>query len=935
LRAIWKSNSWFTTRKKSGKKRSLFNAALWFVLSLILSIALPTAIAYIPGFEVVAQVGQQVQHETQQDAAQLANQGKADYQAGRFEAAVNAWQQAAAKFAARGDRLNQAMALSNLSLAHQQLGQWERANEAIASSLNLLQTESQTKEYLRILAQSLDIQGRLQLEQGKAELAVETWQKAAPLYAQLNDKDKIAQNLINQSQALQSLGLYRRACKTVQQSLNLTEQNCDITEAELQALKQQQNSAIKVVGARSLGDIFRKVGQLDRSEKTLQESLRSAKEMNLSEEIGAIELSLGNTYYAIAQRDEELRKPNYQDRLQHALRFYKSAMQSASPVTRIQARLNQLRLSVQVPELASNTQDLSTQIQSELAQLPSSQTAIYARINLAQNLFCLKQRGLTEAERASSSPLLQACKISETKVKASEDKDASSWTEIEQILNVAIAQSRSLQDRRAEAYSLGYLGGIRQQQGQFTDAQALTQQAVSLATTFNAPDIAYLWQWQLGRLGKTSAQNPQDSLRYYTSAYNTLQSLRRDLVAIASEVQFSFRDSVEPVYRERVGLLLQSPQPSQENLANARDTIEALQLAELEDFFRDACLEAKPKRLDDIDPTATVIYPIILANRLDVILKLSGKEDLQYYSTPISKAEVEKTLTELQISLSQVDRTAQIRQLSQIVYKWLIQPAVERLDKSGTKTIAFVLDGTLRNIPMAVLFDGQKYLVEKYAIALTPGLQLLDPKPFAGIQLKAVAAGISEALKVEGSNFSKLVNVEPELDNVQSVVPGSPKLLNQSFTKIKLQDQLNAANFPVVHMATHGQFSSNSEQTFILSWDKLLRVQDLNSLLKTSDPSKAPRTIELLVLSACETAQGDLRATLGLAGFAVRAGARSTLATLWQVDDKASAELIARFYQELTKPNATKAEALRQAQLASIKKEVYYWAPYVLVGSWL
>jgi hypothetical protein len=82
LRAIWKSNSWFTTRKKSGKKRSLFNAALWFVLSLILSIALPTAIAYIPGFEVVAQVGQQVQHETQQDAAQLANQGKADYQAG-------------------------------------------------------------------------------------------------------------------------------------------------------------------------------------------------------------------------------------------------------------------------------------------------------------------------------------------------------------------------------------------------------------------------------------------------------------------------------------------------------------------------------------------------------------------------------------------------------------------------------------------------------------------------------------------------------------------------------------------------------------------------------------------------------------------------------------------------------------------------------------
>ncbi|HAX80426.1 MAG TPA: hypothetical protein DCY88_32465, partial [Cyanobacteria bacterium UBA11372] len=269
---------------------------------------------------------------------------------------------------------------------------------------------------------------------------------------------------------------------------------------------------------------------------------------------------------------------------------------------------------------------------------------------------------------------------------------------------------------------------------------------------------------------------------------------------------------------------------------------------------------------------------------------------------------------------------------------WLMQPLETELEQAGVKTLVFVLDGYLRNIPMAVLYaeKQQKYLVEKYAIALAPGLQLIDPKPLQRGQLNALLGGVSEEREIEGRRFTSLANVKNELQGIRSEVPSSQQLFNQTFTETNLQNQINSAPFSVVHMATHGQFSSNAEQTFILTWSELLKVKQFDSLLRSRDPS-APSAIELLVLSACQTASGDKRAALGLAGIAVRAGARTTLATLWSVDDESTAELMSKFYQELADAKVTKALALQRAQLTLLQKyEIpYFWAPYVLVGNWL
>ncbi|MEB3213219.1 MAG: CHAT domain-containing protein, partial [Leptolyngbyaceae bacterium] len=162
-------------------------------------------------------------------------------------------------------------------------------------------------------------------------------------------------------------------------------------------------------------------------------------------------------------------------------------------------------------------------------------------------------------------------------------------------------------------------------------------------------------------------------------------------------------------------------------------------------------------------------------------------------------------------------------------------------------------------------------------------------------------------------------------------------LLNQAFTGNTLQQEIEKSSFPIVHIATHGQFGSKPESTFVVTWSERLSIDNLESILETGFPNREV-AIELLVLSACETASGDPRAPLGLAGIAVRAGARSTLATLWPVNDAVTAEFMGRVYAELINNNATKAEALRQAQLWLLQQPRYshplYWAPYLLVGNW-
>lgn len=864
--------------KIKGKLVRFLRLSLCFMLALLCTINTPVLAKVASNTQLISTVS-------------LIEQGKSLYDAGRFAEAVQILQQVVQEYRQNGDNLKLAATLSNLSLAYQQLGAWDQAQQAITDSLNLLQTKEQNPQ---VLAQALDIQGRLQLTMGKPEAALSTWERAAEIYRQTKNSNGELRSQINQAQAWRTQGFYRRAVKI------LLEVG--------QKLQSQPDSLEKAVGLRSLGDALMVAGNLTESRTTLEQSLAVAQRLQIPAQIAASFFSLGNNARAKLQ-------------LPQAINYYQQTVAiSPSPLTKIQAQINHLSLLLENQQL-TQAQTLISAIPEQINQLPPSRAAIYAQINFAQSLIkVLNTDYLVLNKNVPSIPSTQ---------------------ELAKLLATTIQQARSLGDNRAEAYAILSLGNLYERNQQWQEAKSLTQKALVLAQGSNAADIVYRLEWQLGRLLWAENDIP-GAIAAYDAAVETLKSLRSDLVAVNQDVQFNFRDTVEPVYRQSVELLLQS-QPEkfdEKTLDKARQRIEALQLAELDNFFREACLQGQAVQLDQVvdqdNPTAAILYPIILPQQIQVIVKIPNKP-LRLHSINIEQPEVDKVLSELRRNLVNPTASKAIKIQAQQVYNWLIQPIESELAASGVNTLVFVPDGLLRNLPLGALYDGKQYLVEKYAIALSVGLQLLDPKPLQRGQLKALTAGLSQP-PADFPNFSPLPAIKAEVDLIASAGVAITSLLDQQFTREALEKEVNNVSFNVVHLATHGQFSSRAENTFILAADGPINVIQFDTLLRGREQIR-PRAVELLVLSACQTAAGDNRAALGLAGAAVRAGARSTVASLWQIDDESTALLVGEFYKELKGSNISKAEALRRAQLKLLQHPNYnapsYWSAYVMIGNWL
>ena len=944
-----------------GRRSPIFPSPILPFLLCCLSLSIPLLITQVS----VSTPAPQVQISSGESAKGL-------YQSGRFGEAEVLWQREVDRFAANGDRLNQSMALSNLSLTLQQLGKWDGAKAAIAQSLSFLNAQSPNPDQQRVLAATLDIQGELQQSTGQPEEALKTWKTSADLYLKGGNGNGAIASQINQAQALQDLGLYPKACETVLNALSLAHKGCEISESSLKALTTSKALTTAtfppsslMLGLRSLGNIFRVIGQPEQSQIVLKQAWQLAQYLGDAPNLSALSLSAGNTAralgnkalasgvkptltlpknFAVASPPEACLTGGTKDvagLYGQAIACYRRA--EASPIVGVQAQLNLLNLLMETRQW-SLIPDLLSRLESRLAQLPPSPAAVSARLKLAQNLMCL-QAGLDPQKSKHASPLLQPCLFTNSTLvsttnSALQPTQIPSWSDIQTLTTTAYHQAQSLGDPAAAANALGYVAAVTQQTGTLAQSQQLTEQALQQLSVYNHPELVYPWQWQLGRLYQRQ-DNRKAAIAAYTLAYETLQSLRRDLVATDPDIQFTFRDRVEPVYRELVDLLLQ-PESIQENasgqehLKQARDVIESLQLAELNNFFREACIEARVQPIDRLDPKAAVVYGIVLPERLAVILSLPGKP-LRYYATSLTAdaqgyGEVDRTVDDLYATLNPFVLSPNPLQPKQKLYDWLLRPAAEELKNSGIETLVFVLDGVLRGVPVAALHDGRHYLAQDYGLALTPGLQLLSSRPRSTEKSRTLIGGLVESRP----GFSSLPGVEQEVKEISDAVP-SQVLLNGEFTRDRLQAAIAANQFSGIHLATHAQFSSKAENTFLLTYNERVNVKNLDQLLRESDRPRG-NPIELLILSACQTAAGDKRATLGLAGLAVRSGARSTLATLWSVQDQSTAELMTHFYKAL-QPGVSKAQALRQAQLKLLNspqyQNPYFWAPFVLVGNWL
>lgn len=772
-------------------------------------------------------------------------------------------------------------------------------------------------------------QGKIAYERGDFLTAQRIWAQAETTYRHKGDSLGVAGSQVNQAQALIGMGMYRRACKLLSGTVRVNENVCEATIPDQFGIRQTNlppNLQALAIGL--LGDILRLLGNLDAAQVTLATAGEITKPLQI-EDRSPIFLSLGNTLRDLGNRDRHRTArleilsssliicPNQPISNLTASEYYQHAIACYRQADNLTAHINLLDLQVEISDWLKgrdltehernwqqefNQSALINQIKQRLNSQPFTNEGLNERINFARSLAMAHQP---------------------------------QWTSARALLNTVITQGRLLNRKSVLASATGTLGWLYEQERQWTEAVKFTRQALSL--TAPDDDTRYQWEWQLGRILQHQSQPDfRQSKAAYDRAVADLEQTRRNIQVINPDAQFSLRDRIEPLYHELVDLSLRLPQP---NLPEIIERVDALKLAELENFLQ--CPLGEYRLVNEFaeDSSAVVFYPIILADRLEVILRLA-KNKFQRFTVPISRSRLEVTISSFQHSLAQPQYGWDETSAAQL-YDWLIRPAQTYLTPQ-TKNLVFVMDGVLQNIPVAALYDRSRgeYLIDRYPVAVTPGLKILGAKQSGADRANILIGGLTTTSASSDRNQRKqiyppLTHAANEIQAIKSLFPQATELVGKNFTPENIRQMLATGDYGIIHLATHGQFSSDPRQNFIITESgKSIDFSQLRSLLRQN----RSRSIDLLVLSACETATGDRLAGLGLAGTALRSGAGSTLASLWSVDDRATTKLMQKFYRTLTqRTRVSKAEALRAAQMATRQEyeHPYYWAPFVLLGNWL
>ncbi|MGK7947286.1 MAG: CHAT domain-containing protein [Xenococcaceae cyanobacterium] len=537
----------------------------------------------------------------------------------------------------------------------------------------------------------------------------------------------------------------------------------------------------------------------------------------------------------------------------------------------------------------------------------------------------LSSKGLTDEQLKRGRKLLDDLLPSRTKVflvinwAKLDDRREKYW------LFEAKKIAKKIGDATAESYALLELGYLSKEAGDLEKALSYAEEAQFLAQLQLVYDNLYRSHWLAAKIylimGKSKA-----AIFSYQKAIAALDSLNQGIINISVEQRINFKSEIEPIYRELLELLLSKPNLSQSNLSEALFVFDKLRLAQLQNYFGDNCFEIEERNstIEDvlIAQNAVSLNSIILDEQTHFILQLPDGT-LRHHQVQIKKTEINKLATDWSGNIRKFRETQwNFFSGGEFLYDLMVRPFEAEIAKFNPSTLIFIHDGVLRNLPMAALFDGEKFLAQKWASVSSIGLNFRATDENKN-RLTALAFGLGVARK----EWSKLEDVEEEVDKVVDTL-GGKKLLNANFTSERLSKELKLREYSVLHFATHGYFGGVAENSFILAYDRALSAKDLENSLSQS---KIP--LDLLVFSACETAVSNDFSTLGLAGIALRNGVNSVLGSFWQVQDEVQLELMQAFYSRLKDSNWQLAISLRAVQLEQIELggHPYEWAALTLI----
>jgi CHAT domain-containing protein len=481
----------------------------------------------------------------------------------------------------------------------------------------------------------------------------------------------------------------------------------------------------------------------------------------------------------------------------------------------------------------------------------------------------------------------------------------------------------------------------------------------------------------VGNLGLlTRRQYPELAIAFYKQSINLTESIRKELHVLSLEQQKSYQQTVAANYRVLAALLLKKGR-----VMEALQVLDLLKVQELQDYLQNvkgnertaqgiylfpeessqvqaitsqpinsvnpladgnqkiaqqllkippAELNRVPDYLQKLPQGHALLYPLLVSDRLELILFIPNKPPI-HRSVAINEADINQLIIDFKSGLRDADSLDVLEPATKL-YNLLIKPL--EADLTNTSTILYAPDGVLRYVPIAALYDGKQWLVEKYRVNNLIAYSLSDFTQNPPRQMRILAGAFGGAQNTTKFGQVGLPATISEVQSISDALPDTTKLVANDFSRKATEAQMQNKN--IVHLATHAEFNSgNPENSFLIfgNGDRIL-LNEMKDLPMSN--------VDLIVLSACQTGVGKLGNGIEILGFgyqAQRAGAKAAIASLWKVSDEGTQALMQAFYNDIKIGDRSKAESLRQAQIATMRSKnfshPYYWSAFILISNGL
>lgn len=747
-------------------------------------------------------------------------------------------------------------------------------------------------------------------QQGRFEASTQYWQA---ILNQTTDKSKQIEAKIGLAFAYQKLGFYKKSVDLLNQANS--------------QLKETPNELNEFWIYMGFSDYLNATDQQhDKNSKFLEYTEALAKRLDQPYLLAEVLKRKGNSLFPLHKKEET------QNIYQNSLKF--------------------------AQQIENNP--LAAEILVNLAQFTGEADDFKKAIQTIQQL---------EPSFVKSFGFIKLSKLAESVfIRSKEQQDRQYYRE--KSLHYAIESASKTQDWRNLSYAHGLLGEYYATEGQndelsskeFRQALFFAQQG-NLITPFSEiapiseikrckkriktlalplPELAYRWYWQLGRLLRKQ-QKIDDARTAYDNAIQQLKFIHR---ALLDKDNIDFDKDIIPVYIDLADLLVEQAldiknyEEQQQLLKKSKEVLEQLAEHELRNYLQiDDCEALYPKEEEDtrkltekskIEKGTAVLYSIM---RTEESLKFLLQVDNDFYPIAVSE-EIIGEIGLFHKKCADIEGKSDCQSLGKTLYLYFIEPLEAKLQDYDIKKVIIVPNGELKKIPFSALFNAKedKYLVEKYQLSFAQGINIINDNTSGKSGSQIFLGGVSKQPPEFEREFVSLPKVEKELGSIKELV-GSPEeiLLNEKFKKVSLSEKLKK-HYQWIHLATHAQFGDSLKNTFLLVYGEKFFLTEFQDLLE----QKEEQYPELITLSACQTATGNGRVFLGLAGTAVEFGAKSALGSLWKVDDTATSELMPTFYEALKTEGVSKSAALQQAQVQLLHnpkyQHPYYWASFILIG---